>query len=216
MREVTDFIVPAFLFFHTIIMAFLIVGLGNIGTEYHNTRHNAGFDVLDAWGKAAGAVFSTVRYGALAEVRLKGRRCLLLKPSTYMNLSGKAVGYWLQAERVAIDELLIVVDDLALPFGTLRLRKQGSDGGHNGLKSIHATLGHSNYTRLRIGIGNAFEQGRQIDFVLSPWTPEERQALPPVLDKAVETAKTFVLAGVERAMNFANTRITEATPDGSN
>ncbi|MDR0582676.1 MAG: aminoacyl-tRNA hydrolase [Prevotellaceae bacterium] len=185
-------------------MSFLVVGLGNIGLEYAHTRHNIGFDVVDAWAGASGAVFSTVRYGAITEVKYKARRFMLLKPSTYMNLSGKAVNYWMQAERFAIENVLIIVDDLALPFGTLRLRKQGSDGGHNGLKSINELLGHTNYARLRIGIGNDFSHGQQIDFVLSEWTDEEQKLLPPIIDKAIDAVKSFGTAGIERAMNIFN------------
>ncbi|MDR2802353.1 MAG: aminoacyl-tRNA hydrolase [Prevotellaceae bacterium] len=185
-------------------MSFLVVGLGNIGPEYAHTRHNIGFDVVDAWAKASGAVFSTVRYGAITEVKYKAKRFMLLKPSTYMNLCGKAVNYWMQAERFAVENILIIVDDLALPFGTLRLRKQGSDGGHNGLKSINELLGHTNYARLRIGIGNDFSLGQQIGFVLSEWTDEEKNALPPIIDKAVDAAKSFGTVGVERTMTIYN------------
>jgi PTH1 family peptidyl-tRNA hydrolase len=185
-------------------MAFLIVGLGNIGPEYVHTRHNIGFEVLDAWAKASNAVFSIARYGAITEVTHKGKRFMLLKPSTYMNLSGKAVNYWMQAERFAPEELLVVLDDLALPFGTLRMRKQGSDGGHNGLKSINELLGHQQYARLRMGIGNNFPRGSQIDFVLSEWEDEEQQALPPLLDKAADAIKAFGLMGIDRAMTFFN------------
>jgi PTH1 family peptidyl-tRNA hydrolase len=185
-------------------MSFLIVGLGNIGVEYAHTRHNIGFDVLDAWAQASGVTFSTVRHGAITEVRYKAKPYLLLKPSTYMNLSGKAVNYWMQAEHFTVENILIVVDDLALPFGTLRLRKQGSDGGHNGLKSINEVLGHTRYARLRIGIGNDFGRGQQIDFVLSEWTAEEQKALPPVIEKAVDAVKAFGAVGIERAMNLVN------------
>ncbi|MDR1680896.1 MAG: aminoacyl-tRNA hydrolase [Prevotellaceae bacterium] len=186
-------------------MAFLIVGLGNIGPEYANTRHNVGFDVLNTWAKAANARFTSVRYGAITEIMLKGKRFMLLKPSTYMNMSGKAVNYWLQAERITAEGLLVVVDDLALPFGILRMRKQGSDGGHNGLKNINEIIGNQQYARLRVGIGNAFLQGRQIDYVLSEWSDEEQKTLPAVLDKAVEAVKAFGLTGIERTMNTFNT-----------
>ncbi|MDR3350302.1 MAG: aminoacyl-tRNA hydrolase [Prevotellaceae bacterium] len=186
-------------------MSFLVVGLGNIGPEYAHTRHNIGFDVVDAWAKAAGAAFSTVRYGAITELKYKAKRFMLLKPSTYMNLSGKAVNYWMQAERFTIENLLIIVDDLALPFGTLRIRKQGSDGGHNGLKNINELLGHSNYARLRIGIGNDFNRGQQIDFVLNEWTDEEQKALPPIISKAIDAVKSFGTTGIERTMTIFNT-----------
>jgi PTH1 family peptidyl-tRNA hydrolase len=185
-------------------MSFLIVGLGNIGLEYAHTRHNAGFEVLDAWAKASNATFSAARYGDITEVKHKGKRFMLLKPSTYMNLSGKAVNYWMQAERFTAEELLIVVDDLALPFGTLRMRQRGSDGGHNGLKNITELLGHNNYARLRVGIGNQFEQGRQIDFVLSPWTDEEQKTLPATIEKAIEAVKSFGAMGIERTMTLYN------------
>ena len=140
-------------------MKYLIVGLGNIGSEYQDTRHNIGFNVLDAFAKASNAVFEEKRYGAVCEVKVKGRTLVLLKPNTYMNLSGKAVSYWMQKEKIALENLLIIVDDLALPFGTLRLRAQGSDGGHNGLKNINALLGTTNYARLRYGIGSDFKRG---------------------------------------------------------
>ena len=151
-------------------MKYLIVGLGNIGPEYQNTRHNIGFKVLDAFAKASNTVFEDMRYGAVATVKLKGRTLILLKPNTYMNLSGKAVSYWMQKEKIELSNLFVVVDDLALPFGTIRLRGKGSDGGHNGLKSINQLLGTQDYTRLRFGIGNEFPKGKQVDYVLGGWT----------------------------------------------
>ena len=187
-------------------MSFLIVGLGNIGAEYSNTRHNIGFNVLDAWAQASNAVFSNLRYGKLTQVKHKANSFFLLKPSTYMNLSGKAVNYWLQAERISIENLLVIVDDIALPFGNLRMRKQGSDGGHNGLKHISETLGHQNFNRLRIGIGHDFGQGQQVDYVLSEWDGEERKKLPDVLNKAIDAVKAFGAIGMERAMNQYNTK----------
>ncbi len=180
------------------------MGLGNIGSEYAGTRHNIGFMVLDAWAKASGAVFTEDRYAARAEVKFKGKTFILIKPSTYMNLSGKAVRYWLQAEKIPVENLLVVVDDLALPFGTLRMRKQGSDGGHNGLKNINEVLGHQNYARLRVGIGNDFLKGRQIDYVLEPFNLDEKKSLPPVVDRAAEAAKAFGMVGIDRAMNGCN------------
>ncbi|MDR2361848.1 MAG: aminoacyl-tRNA hydrolase [Prevotellaceae bacterium] len=189
-------------------MAFLIVGLGNIGPEYANTRHNIGFNVLNAWAEAAKARFTNARYGAITEVLFKGKRFMLLKPSTYVNLSGKAVNYWLQAERFEREELLVVVDDLALPFGALRMRKQGSDGGHNGLKNINESIGYQQYARLRVGIGNTFVQGQQVDYVLSEWSDEEQKALPAVLNRAIDAIKAFGLAGIDRAMNTFNTPAT--------
>lgn len=185
-------------------MKYLIVGLGNIGPEYQDTRHNIGFNVLDAFAKASNAVFEDKRYGAVCEVKLKGRTLVLLKPNTYMNLSGKAVSYWMQKEKVALEDLLVIVDDLALPFGTLRLRGQGSDGGHNGLKNINALLGTNNYARLRYGIGNSFLKGQQIDYVLGAWTEEEREELPALLQRGGETITAFVLQGIARAMNIFN------------
>lgn len=186
-------------------MKYLIVGLGNIGPEYQDTRHNIGFSVLDAFAKASNAVFEDRRYGAVCEVRLKGRTLVLLKPNTYMNLSGKAVSYWMQKEKVALEDVLVVVDDLALPFGTLRLRAQGSDGGHNGLKNINALLGTTGYARLRYGIGNDFSRGGQIDYVLGTWDEKEREELPALLDKGGEIITSFVLQGIARTMNLFNT-----------
>src|SRR5574344_732587 len=155
-------------------MNYLIVGLGNIGFEYVDTRHNVGFSVLDAWSKAANTIFMTKRYGDVAEIKYKGRTFMLLKPSTYMNLSGKAVNYYLQLTKIPIENLLVISDDLALPTGHLRLRKKGSDGGHNGLANITEMIGTQDFSRLRIGIGSNFVHGSQIDFVLGKWTPEER------------------------------------------
>ena len=186
-------------------MSYLVVGLGNIGAEYAGTRHNIGFMVLDAFAKASNTSFSTLRYGSLAEVKVKGQHVWLLKPSTYMNLSGKAVSFWMREERIPLERVLIVLDDIALPLGTLRLRKQGSDGGHNGLRHITETLSTQEYTRLRIGIGNDFSQGRQVDYVLGAWDDGELKELPFVLDRAVEAVKAFVSIGVDRAMNQYNT-----------
>ena len=185
-------------------MKYLVVGLGNIGPEYADTRHNIGFDVLDAFVKASNAVFEDKRYGAVCELKLKGRTVVLLKPNTYMNLSGKAVSYWMQKEKVALEDLLVVVDDLALPFGTLRLRGQGSDGGHNGLKNINALLGTNAYARLRLGIGNDFRRGEQIDYVLGQWTEEEEEGLPAITEHCAKMIESFVLMGTERTMNAYN------------
>lgn len=187
-------------------MKYLIVGLGNIGPEYEDTRHNSGFEVLDAFAKASNVVFEDKRYGAIAEVQLKGRKLVLLKPATYMNLSGKAVSYWMQKEKIALENVLVVVDDLALPFGTLRLRGQGSDAGHNGLKNIDAVLGTNNYARLRFGIGNAFEKGRQVDYVLGEWSEAERTDLPVILERGVQIVQSFVLTGLVKAMNLYNNK----------
>ena len=159
-------------------MKYLIVGLGNIGAEYADTRHNAGFDVLDALAGASNISFAAARYGAVAELKYKGRTLVLLKPSTYMNLSGKAVRYWMDAEKIAPENLLVISDDIALPFGTLRMRTKGSSGGHNGLKNISELLGREDYARIRFGIGGNFARGQQIDYVLGTWTDEERKLLP--------------------------------------
>lgn len=185
-------------------MKYLIVGLGNIGEEYRDTRHNIGFRVLDALAKASNLVFSDGRYGATASYSLKGRQLILLKPSTYMNLSGNAVRYWMQQEKVPLENVLIVVDDLALPFGTLRLKGKGSDAGHNGLKHIAATLGTQNYARLRFGIGNDFPRGGQIDFVLGHFTDEDLKTMDERVALAVEIIKSFCLAGIDITMNQYN------------
>lgn len=187
-------------------MKYLIVGLGNIGPEYHNTRHNIGFMVLDALAKASNLVFSDKRYGAVANLSLKGRQLLLLKPSTYMNLSGNAVRYYMQQEKIPLENVLIVVDDLALPLGTLRLRTHGSDAGHNGLKHIAAILGTQEYVRLRFGIGNDFPRGFQVDYVLSTFDEEEMKAISEPLEQAGEIIKSFCLAGVDITMNKYNKR----------
>lgn len=185
-------------------MKYLIVGLGNIGDEYRDTRHNIGFNVLDAFAKASNIVFKDGRYGATADLSLKGRQLVLLKPSTYMNLSGNAVHYWMQQEKVPLENVLIVVDDLALPFGTLRLKPKGSDAGHNGLKHIAATLGTENYARLRFGIGNNFPKGAQIDYVLGHFSEEEKQQMGERIDTACEIIKSFCLAGIAITMNQFN------------
>jgi PTH1 family peptidyl-tRNA hydrolase len=188
-------------------MKYLIVGLGNIGREYEDTRHNIGFMILDALAKASNIVFDVnKRYGAIAEMKLKNKRLVLLKPSTYMNLSGNAVRYWLQKEKIEPANLLIVVDDLALPFGALRLKQKGSDAGHNGLKHIQETLETTQYNRLRFGIGNNFPQGAQIDFVLNPFAEEEQKRLPERIETACEMIKSFCLAGIEITMNQFNNK----------
>ncbi|MBQ8607050.1 MAG: aminoacyl-tRNA hydrolase [Bacteroidaceae bacterium] len=185
-------------------MKYLIVGLGNIGEEYRNTRHNIGFNVLDALAKASNIVFEDKRYGAVATLSLKGRQLILLKPSTYMNLSGNAVRYWMQQEKIPLENLLIVVDDLALPFGALRLKPKGSDAGHNGLKHIAATLGTQAYTRLRFGIGNDFPRGHQIDFVLGQFTEDDMKIMDDRIAIAIDIIKSFCLAGVAITMNQYN------------
>lgn len=187
-------------------MNFLIVGLGNIGVEYANTRHNIGFKVLDAYAKASNTSFISGRYGSTAEVSLRGHKITLLKPSTYMNLSGKAVNYWMQNLKIKQENILIVLDDLALPFGQLRMRKKGSNGGHNGLKNIDECLGNNEYCRLRVGISDNFAKGHQVDYVLGKWTSEEEKELPFIEDNAIAAIKAFVSLGPDRAMNIANTK----------
>ena len=187
-------------------MKYLIVGLGNIGPEYRDTRHNIGFRVLDALAGASNAVFEDVRYGAVSEIRLKGRGVILLKPNTYMNLSGKSVAYCVNKEKIALENILVIVDDLALPFASLRLRGKGSAGGHNGLKSINELLGTEGYARLRCGIGSEFGKGGQVDYVLGEWTEEESEKLPEVLEQAGEIIKSFVIQGLARTMNSFNKR----------
>ncbi len=187
-------------------MKYLIAGLGNPGKEYENTRHNIGFKVLDALTDASNTVFSDERFGWLAEYKFKGRTFILLKPTTYMNLSGKAVNYWLQKENIDIDHLLVVVDDLALPLGSLRLRAKGSDAGHNGLKNITEVLGSQDYARLRIGIGDNFRQGKQVDYVLGEWDKQEKLELPAMIDNSIEIIKSFGTIGVHQTMTFFNKR----------
>lgn len=187
-------------------MKYLIVGLGNIGPDYQDTRHNIGFTILDAFARASNVFFEDNRYGSTCEVKLKGHTLILLKPSTFMNLSGNAVRYWMQKEKIDIDRVLILVDDLALPFGTLRLKPNGSDAGHNGLKNIQEVLGHNNYARLRFGLGNNFPKGYQVEFVLSKWDEEEQKQLPERVEKAAEIIKSFCLAGLQLTMNQFNNK----------
>ncbi|MBQ6086813.1 MAG: aminoacyl-tRNA hydrolase [Bacteroidales bacterium] len=188
-------------------MNYLVTGLGNIGEEYASTRHNMGFMVLDAWAQASNTVFSTERYGSIAEVSYKGRKITLLKPSTYMNLSGNAVRYWMQKLDLPLENLLVICDDFNLPFGTLRLRKSGSSGGHNGLENITFLLESQDYARIRVGIGNDFRRGGEIDYVIGDFTEEERKLIPDICDKVIEGIKNFVTIGPERTMNILNTRI---------
>ena len=187
-------------------MNYLVVGLGNIGNEYSGTRHNIGFMVLDALAGASNIAFEDKRYGFVAEMRLRGHRVTLLKPSTYMNLSGNAVRYWVKQKKIEPERLLIVSDDIALPFGTLRMKPSGSEGGHNGLKSITQCLGSNQYARLRFGIGNEFARGHQVDFVLSKFTDEENVAMAERLQQAGEAVKAFVLSGIQFAMNNYNNK----------
>ena len=184
---------------------YLIVGLGNPGAEYEGTRHNTGYMVLDAFAKASNICFEDKRYGFVAETSLRGRKLILLKPTTYMNLSGNAVRYWLQKENIDQKRLLIVVDELALPLGKFRLKGNGSNGGHNGLGHIQQLIGQQ-YARLRIGIGNEFQRGGQVDYVLGRYTDEEKKTLEPVIDTAIEVIKSFVLAGIDITMNQFNAK----------
>lgn len=185
-------------------MKYLVVGLGNIGDEYADTRHNIGFVVADAVAGSLQVSFGPGRYASVAKGKLKGRSVTIIKPTTYMNLSGKALRYWMTRENILPENILVVVDDLALPLGTLRLRKQGSDGGHNGLISIIGTIGTTEFPRLRVGIGSDFAKGYQIDYVLGRWTKEEEKVLIPRIETAVEMIKCFILQGVDRAMNLFN------------
>lgn len=185
-------------------MKYLIVGIGNIGYEYENTRHNIGFSVLDTLAEKVGLSFSSERYGARAQYKFKGRTFELLKPNTYVNLSGKAINYWLQKEKISQSNLLVIVDDLALPFGTLRLKTKGSDAGHNGLKDINATLGNQSYARLRFGIGDSFSRGKQVDYVLGKWDKQEQEYLPLLIDKSIEVIRSFGTIGAARTMNTFN------------
>jgi peptidyl-tRNA hydrolase len=181
-------------------MKYLITGLGNMGYEYEGTRHNIGFDVVDTLCRSLEGKWRGDHHGDLAEVKFKGRTLVLLKPNTYMNLSGKAIRYWLQKEKIPVENSLTVLDDLHLDFGKQRLRGKGSDGGHNGLKSIQELLGTDAYPRLRIGIGSNFSKGRQSDYVLGKWTEDEKAELPLILEKAESVVKIFVTLGLERAM----------------
>ena len=183
---------------------FLIVGLGNIGPDYVGTRHNIGFMVVDKLAEDAGATFTSCRYGDMAKVRVKNCELMLLKPSTFMNLSGVAVRYWMNKEKLPLNQLLIVVDDIALPFGTIRLRESGSEGGHNGLKSISEHLGTRNYARLRFGVGNEFAKGGQADYVLGQFNDDEKSQLGEKISKAVEAIKAFCLSGAPFAMTHFN------------
>ncbi|MCF0211897.1 MAG: aminoacyl-tRNA hydrolase [Bacteroidales bacterium] len=184
-------------------MKYLIVGLGNIGSEYEGTRHNCGFMAVDALLKGSEARFGLERHAYRAELRHKGRHLIVIKPTTYMNLSGKAVKYWMQQERVPLENVLVVVDDIALPVGALRMKKQGSGGGHNGLGNIEEAIG-PNYCRLRIGVGDNFSRGKQIDYVLGKFSSEEIATLEPKLEQAAEMIKTFCTQGPDRAMNMFN------------
>lgn len=185
-------------------MKYLIAGLGNIGAEYELTRHNIGFLILDRLADEAGATFAHDRFVFRSEMKFKGRTLVLIKPTTYMNLSGKAVNYWLQQEKISKENLLVVTDDIALSFGKIRLKGKGSDGGHNGLKNIQELTGGANYSRLRFGVGDDFSKGRQVDYVLSPFNQNEFNELVTHMDRAIEAIKSFCSIGLERTMNFFN------------
>ena len=186
--------------------SYLVVGLGNIGPEYSKTRHNMGFMVLDAWCQASNTAFITMRYGDVAEIHLKGRTVYLLKPSTYMNLSGNAVRYYLQKLPIPTDRLLVICDDINLPFGKLRMRKNGSDGGHNGLKNIAECLETENYARIRMGVGHEFSTGAQADYVLGNLSEEEMKEMDNLSEKVIQGVKDWIFVGADRAMNVLNAK----------
>lgn len=189
--------------------SYLVTGLGNIGAEYATTRHNIGFMILDAWAQASNVVFTTDRYGDVATIKLKGREFYLLKPSTYMNLSGNAVRYWLQKLDIPISNLAVICDDLNLPFGTIRMRKAGSNGGHNGLRNIEELLQTREYTRIRVGVGHEFEKGRQVDFVLGAFSPEQSRQIPDMADRIVSGIKTWAFVGADKAMTQLNSKTSD-------
>jgi PTH1 family peptidyl-tRNA hydrolase len=185
-------------------MSFLIAGLGNVGDEYLDTRHNIGFKIADGLASNAGVSFTLERLAFLAEYKSKGKKVFIIKPTTYMNLSGKAVRYWMNELKIPQQNMLAVLDDIALPFGTIRIRMKGSDGGHNGLKDIDATLGNNNYPRLRFGVGNEFAKGRQVEYVLGKWGVEEMKTLDARIKVACEAVNSFMFEGIERAMTKYN------------
>lgn len=185
-------------------MKYLIVGLGNIGGKYLNTRHNIGFKVLDSFAEESSTFFETLRYGDVTTIKYKSRSLILLKPSTFMNLSGNAIAFWLQKEKIPLENLLVITDDLSLPFGKLRLKGKGSDGGHNGLKNIQEVLKSQNYARLRFGIGNAFHKGTQVNYVLGEWSENEKETISEHIDYAKLYIKSFATIGLELSMNFLN------------
>lgn len=185
-------------------MKYLIVGLGNIGEEYKDTRHNIGFNVLDALARGSGMSFADKRYGAVCQMKYKGRILFLLKPSTYMNLSGNSVDYWLKKEKIPMNNMLVIVDDIALPLGSIRMRPKGSDGGHNGLAHINSILGTNEYSRIRIGIGNSFRSGAQRDFVLGAWNNEELKFIDGKILIVTDMIKSFAFAGLELTMTAFN------------
>jgi PTH1 family peptidyl-tRNA hydrolase len=185
-------------------LKYLIVGLGNIGKEYELTRHNIGFMVLDAWVSASSIFFEQKRYAYQATISLKGRKAILIKPTTYMNLSGNAVNFWLYTEKIPIENMLVIVDDIALPFGTIRIRPKGANGGHNGLAHIDEILKTNEYPRLRFGIGNNYSRGKQVEYVLSPFTQEEQKVLPYYINIMINAIENFILEGINSTMNKYN------------
>ena len=187
-------------------MKYLVVGLGNIGSEYASTRHNIGFMVLDAWAQASNLIFKSKRYGSVAEATFKGRDFILLKPSTYMNLSGNAVRFWMKKRSIPVENLIVVCDDLNLPFGTIRMRKSGSDGGHNGLANIIDTIGTQDFIRIRVGIGNDFNRGGQIEYVLGEFSADEIEEIKQKSDKIINGILDISTIGADRAMNGLNTK----------
>ncbi|QCR25079.1 aminoacyl-tRNA hydrolase [Pontibacter sp. SGAir0037] len=187
-------------------MKYLIVGLGNIGPEYAETRHNIGFMVLDYLAQKYDGNFSSDRHAFTAEIKTKGRTFVLVKPTTYMNLSGKAVGHHLSSQKLPVEQLMVITDDIAIPFGKIRIRMKGSAGGHNGLKHIEQTLGHNNYPRMRFGVGDAFSKGKQVDYVLSKFSNDEQIELQTLIEKAAEAVIAFGTIGLERTMNQYNTK----------
>ena len=187
-------------------MDYLVVGLGNIGPEYARTRHNMGFMVLDAWAQASNTLFRTDRYGDVAEVSFKGRWFVLLKPSTYMNLSGNAVRYWMQKLHLPLENLLVISDDINLPFGSIRMRGGGSSGGHNGLEDVAAKLESEAWTRIRLGVGNAFSPGSQIDYVLGDLSPEELEQIPALSARVAQGIRDYSTIGLQKAMSALNVR----------
>ncbi|MCQ2136135.1 MAG: aminoacyl-tRNA hydrolase [Bacteroidales bacterium] len=195
---------------------YLVVGLGNIGAEYAQTRHNMGFMVLDAWAQASNILFMSGRYGSTAELSFKGRKFTLLKPSTYMNLGGKAVRYWMTQLNIPVENLIVICDDLNLPFGTLRMRTSGSNGGHNGLGNINELLGTQAYTRIRMGIGNDYLKGQQIDFVLGKLTDEEMEQMPELSKKVISACRCYATAGAGQAMTILNAKAPQKTQKPQN
>lgn len=187
-------------------MKYLIIGLGNPGAKYAETRHNIGFKVVEAFAKEMEVSFAVNRHAEVAETKFKGRTVILIKPTTFMNLSGKAVSYWMQAEKVPLENIMVITDDLALPYGTLRMKGKGSDGGHNGLKDIQATLGTVNYARLRFGVGSDFQKGRQVDYVLGEWNAEESKILEERITQATEFIKGFTTIGAAMTMTNLNNK----------